>query len=105
LRNTGGGRKDKQAGNFVERNRLNTCGFINAAVDESLEAIGEAVSEHGRVIVTGCLGARADLVRDAHPEVLAVTGPHAYPELMKAVYTHLPPPQEPFASLLPPQVL
>jgi len=82
---------------------VNTCGFINAAVDESLEAIGEAVSEHGRVIVTGCLGVRADLVRDAHPEVLAVTGPHAYAELMHAVHTHLPPPRAPFASLLPPQ--
>jgi ribosomal protein S12 methylthiotransferase len=56
---------------------VNTCGFIDAAVEESLEAIGEALSENGRVIVTGCLGARADLVRDAHPEVLAVTGPHA----------------------------
>jgi ribosomal protein S12 methylthiotransferase len=56
---------------------VNTCGFIDAAVEESLEAIGEALSENGRVIVTGCLGARADRVRDAHPEVLAVTGPHA----------------------------
>jgi len=86
---------------------VNTCGFIDAAVDESLEAIGEAVSENGRVIVTGCLGARADLVRDAYPEVLAVTGPHAYAEVMDAVHTHLPPPsgsrQAPFTSLLPPQ--
>jgi ribosomal protein S12 methylthiotransferase len=68
---------------------VNTCGFIDAAVEESLEAIGEALSENGRVIVTGCLGARADLVRDAHPEVLAVTGPHAYQEGMEAVHRHL----------------
>jgi ribosomal protein S12 methylthiotransferase len=82
---------------------VNTCGFIDAAVDESLEAIGEAVSENGRVVVTGCLGARAELVRDAHPRVLAVTGPHAYAEVMEAVHAHLPPPEEPFTSLLPPQ--
>jgi ribosomal protein S12 methylthiotransferase len=82
---------------------VNTCGFIDAAVDESLEAIGEAVAENGRVIVTGCLGARAALVRDAHPRVLAVTGPHAYQEVMEAVHTHLPPPHEPFVSLIPPQ--
>jgi len=82
---------------------VNTCGFIDAAVDESLEAIGEAVSEHGRVIVTGCLGARAELVRDAHPQVLAVTGPHAYAEVIETVHTHLAPPEDPFTSLLPPQ--
>lgn len=82
---------------------INTCGFIDAAVDESLEAIGEAVSEHGRVIVTGCLGARAGLVQEAHPEVLAVTGPHAYADVMEAVHTYLPPPGDPFTSLLPPQ--
>ncbi len=82
---------------------VNTCGFIDAAVDESLEAIGEAVSEHGRVIVTGCLGARADLVRDAHPQVLAVTGPHAYAEVMAAVHAELPAPHDPFVSLVPPQ--
>ena len=85
---------------------VNTCGFIDAAVDESLQAIGEALSEHGRVIVTGCLGARAELVRDVHPQVLAVTGPHAYAEVMEAVHAHLPPPsspQDPFTSLLPPQ--
>ncbi len=82
---------------------INTCGFIDAAVDESLEAIGEALTENGRVIVTGCLGARADLVRATHPEVLAVTGPHAYREVMEAVHQHLPAPHEPFASLLPPQ--
>ena len=82
---------------------INTCGFIDAAVDESLDAIGEAVSEHGRVIVTGCLGARTNLVQDAHPDVLAVTGPHAYAEVMEAVHAHLPPPGDPFTSLLPPQ--
>ncbi len=82
---------------------INTCGFIDAAVEESLEAIGEALAENGRVIVTGCLGARAELVREAHPEVLAVTGPHAYQAVMDAVHTHLPPRQDPFTSLLPPQ--
>ncbi len=82
---------------------VNTCGFIDAAVDESLEAIGEAVTEHGRVIVTGCLGARADLVRDAHPQVLAVTGPHAYAEVMAAVHAELPAPHDPYVSLVPPQ--
>ena len=82
---------------------VNTCGFIDAAVDESLEAIGDALSEHGRVIVTGCLGARAQLVRDVHPQVLAVTGPHAYAQVLEAVHTHLPPPQDPFTGLVPPQ--
>ena len=82
---------------------VNTCGFIDAAVEESLAAIGEAVDEHGRVIVTGCLGARADLIRDSHPQVLAVTGPHAYAEVMDAVHMHLPPPDDPFTTLLPPQ--
>ena len=82
---------------------VNTCGFIDAAVDESLAAIGEALDENGRVIVTGCLGARAELIRDAHPNVLAVTGAHAYAEVMHAVHSHLPPPDHPFTSLLPPQ--
>jgi ribosomal protein S12 methylthiotransferase len=82
---------------------VNTCGFIDAAVDESLAAIGEAIDEHGRVIVTGCLGARAELIRDSHPQVLAVTGPHAYAEVMDAVHAHLPPPEDPFTSLVPPQ--
>jgi ribosomal protein S12 methylthiotransferase len=81
---------------------INTCGFIEAAVDESLGAIGEALTENGRVIVTGCLGARAGLVRDAYPGVLAVTGPHAYEDVMEAVHASLPPPQAPFESLLPP---
>jgi ribosomal protein S12 methylthiotransferase len=82
---------------------VNTCGFIDAAVDESLEAIGEALNENGRVIVTGCLGARGAVVRERHPEVLAVTGPHATEEVMAAVHTHLPQPHDPFTSLLPPQ--
>jgi ribosomal protein S12 methylthiotransferase len=82
---------------------VNTCGFIDAAVDESLEAIGEAVAENGRVVVTGCLGARADLVWQAHPKVLAVTGPHAYAEVMAAVHAQVLPPHDPFTSLLPPQ--
>jgi ribosomal protein S12 methylthiotransferase len=86
---------------------VNTCGFIDAAVEESLDVIGEALSEQGRVVVTGCLGARADLVRDTYPEVLAVTGPNAYAEVMDAVHVHLPlpanPPQDPFVNLLPPQ--
>lgn len=82
---------------------VNTCGFIDAAVEESLQAIGEALDEHGRVIVTGCLGANADTVREAHPAVLAVTGPHAYEEVMAVIHEHLPPPEHPFADLLPPQ--
>jgi len=82
---------------------VNTCGFIDAAVDESLAAIGEALDEHGRVIVTGCLGKRAELIRESHPQVLAVTGPHAYTEVMEAIHAHLPPPTDPFTSLLPPQ--
>ena len=81
---------------------VNTCGFIDAAVEESLEAIGEALEENGRVIVTGCLGKQAQRVRTAHPQVLAVTGPHAYAEVMEAVHAQLPAPHEPFSSLLPP---
>jgi ribosomal protein S12 methylthiotransferase len=84
---------------------VNTCGFIDAAVDESLEAIGEALAENGKVIVTGCLGARAEVVREAHPQVLAVTGPHATEEVMAAVHIHLPQPHDPHTSLIPPQGL
>lgn len=84
---------------------VNTCGFIDAAVEESLEAIGEALDENGRVIVTGCLGADAEKVRAAHPGVLAVTGPHAYEAVMRAVHAHLPPPHDPYTSLVPPQGL
>ena len=82
---------------------VNTCGFIDAAVAESLEAIGEALAENGRVIVTGCLGAKGDIVREAHPRVLAVTGPHALSEVMAAVHEHLPPLHDPFVDLVPPQ--
>ena len=82
---------------------VNTCGFIEAAVQESLDAIGEALSENGRVIVTGCLGAKGDVVRQTHPKVLAVTGPHALEEVMTAVHEHLPKPHDPFSDLVPPQ--
>src|SRR6267142_2893562 len=82
---------------------VNTCGFIESAVRESLDAIGEALEENGRVIVTGCLGAKGDLVREAHPNVLAVTGPHALQEVMTAVHEHLPKPHDPFSDLVPPQ--
>jgi ribosomal protein S12 methylthiotransferase len=82
---------------------VNTCGFIDAAVEESLEAIGEALAANGKVIVTGCLGARDDVVRGAHPKVLAVTGPHAAGEVMAAVHEHLPKPHDPFTDLVPPQ--
>jgi len=83
---------------------VNTCGFIDAAVEESLSAIGEALAENGRVIVTGCLGAKEGgaFVRAAHPKVLAVTGPHAASEVMAAVREHLPKPHDPFVDLLPP---
>jgi ribosomal protein S12 methylthiotransferase len=84
---------------------VNTCGFIDAAVAESLDAIGEALAENGKVIVTGCLGAKdgGAFVRDAHPRVLAVTGPHAAAAVMAAVHVHLPKPHDPFADLVPPQ--
>ena len=82
---------------------INTCGFIDAAVEESLDAIGEALAENGRVVVTGCLGAKADLVRQAHPQVLAVTGPHATDAVMAAIHAHVPKPHDPFVDLVPPQ--
>ncbi len=81
---------------------VNTCGFIDAAVEESLDAIGEALRENGKVLVTGCLGARENVVMDAHPQVLAVTGPHAAEEVMGHVHAHLPKPHDPFADLVPP---
>ncbi|HEB67284.1 MAG TPA: 30S ribosomal protein S12 methylthiotransferase RimO, partial [Gammaproteobacteria bacterium] len=81
---------------------VNTCGFIDEAVEESLEAIGEALDENGKVIVTGCLGARGDVVQKAHPNVLAVTGPHALDEVMRAVHAHLPKPHDPYTDLVPP---
>lgn len=82
---------------------VNTCGFIDSAVTESLDAIGEALQQNGKVIVTGCLGAKQDVVRDAHPNVLAVTGPHALEEVMQAVHANLPKPHDPFEDLVPPQ--
>ncbi|GAB2181682.1 30S ribosomal protein S12 methylthiotransferase RimO [Denitratisoma sp. agr-D3] len=82
---------------------VNTCGFIDAAVEESLEAIGEALAENGKVIVTGCLGAKGDIVKQTHPSVLAVTGPHAAQEVMEAVHAHLPPEHDPYVDLVPPQ--
>ena len=86
---------------------VNTCGFIDSAVEESLAAIGEALAENGKVIVTGCLGARknadgSDLIQSIHPKVLAVTGPHATQEVMQAIHLHLPKPHDPFTDLLPP---
>ena len=81
---------------------VNTCGFIDSAVEESLDAIGEAIAENGRVVVTGCLGAREAEIRLQHPSVLAVTGAHAYEAVMDAVHAHLPPPTLPFDDLLPP---
>ncbi|OGI39785.1 MAG: ribosomal protein S12 methylthiotransferase [Candidatus Muproteobacteria bacterium RBG_16_62_13] len=80
---------------------VNTCGFIDSAVEESLEAIGEALDANGRVIVTGCLGAKGDIVRQTHPKVLAVTGPHALDEVMTAVHAHLPKPHDPWTDLVP----
>jgi ribosomal protein S12 methylthiotransferase len=80
---------------------VNTCGFLDSARDESLEAIGEALNENGKVIVTGCLGAEASVITDRHPGVLAVTGPHQYEQVMTAVHTHLPAPDHPFVSLVP----
>jgi ribosomal protein S12 methylthiotransferase len=82
---------------------VNTCGFIDSAVAESLEAIGEALQENGKVIVTGCLGAKGDIVRNAHPKVLAVTGPHATDEVMEAVHHHLPRLHDPYSDLVPSQ--
>ena len=82
---------------------VNTCGFVDAAVEESLEVIGDALAENGRVIVTGCLGVREDEIRSRHPGVLAVTGPHAYEEVVGRIHDHLPRPHDPFTSLVPAQ--
>ncbi len=82
---------------------VNTCGFIDDAIEESLEAIGEAMAENGKVIVTGCLGVRSEMIRSAHPGVLAVTGPQQYEEVVDAVHAHLPPQHDPFLDLVPPQ--
>ena len=81
---------------------VNTCGFIDAAVEESLDTIGEALKENGKVIVTGCLGVKEDEIRELHPNVLAITGPHAYETVVEQVHEHLPKPQHnPFADLIP----
>jgi ribosomal protein S12 methylthiotransferase len=82
---------------------VNTCGFIDSAVAESLEAIGEALQENGKVIVTGCLGAKGDIVQKTHPKVLAVTGPHETDAVMNAVHQHLPKLHDPYTDLVPPQ--
>ena len=82
---------------------VNTCGFLDSAKAESLDAIGEALTENGRVIVTGCLGAEEDYIRGTHPSVLAVTGPHQYEQVLDAVHTAVPPAPDPFVDLLPPQ--
>ncbi|MEQ8558667.1 MAG: 30S ribosomal protein S12 methylthiotransferase RimO [Henriciella sp.] len=80
---------------------VNTCGFLDSARDESLEAIGEAIEANGKVIVTGCLGAEPEVIQKAHPKVLAVTGPHQYEQVMEAVHTHLTPPPDAFTDLVP----
>jgi ribosomal protein S12 methylthiotransferase len=86
---------------------VNTCGFIDAAVRESLDAIGEALAENGKVVVTGCLGVKQQLIKDAHPTVLAITGPHDTPAVMKAVHAYFgkmrPQPHDPYTDLVPPQ--
>jgi ribosomal protein S12 methylthiotransferase len=82
---------------------VNTCGFIDSAVDESLDAIGEALEQNGKVIVTGCLGARPERILERHPKVLKVTGPQAYEDVLGAVHEHLPPKHDPFVDLVPPQ--
>jgi ribosomal protein S12 methylthiotransferase len=82
---------------------VNTCGFIDAAVDESLDAIGEALAQNGKVIVTGCLGAQPQKILDRHPQVLKITGPQRYEEVVASVHEHLPPQHEPFLDLIPPQ--
>jgi ribosomal protein S12 methylthiotransferase len=82
---------------------VNTCGFIDSAVAESLDAIGEALQENGKVIVTGCLGKRAELIRTAHPDVLSISGPQDYASVMSAVHEVLPPKHDPFVDLVPPQ--
>ncbi len=82
---------------------VNTCGFIDSAVEESLDSIGEALAKNGKVIVTGCLGARADEILARHPQVLEITGAHALEEVVSAVHKHLPPLHDPYTSLVPPQ--
>ena len=85
---------------------VNTCGFIDSAVQESLEAIGEALTENGKVIVTGCLGAKVDQIREVHPKVLEITGPHSYEQVLEHVHHYVPKPKHnPFLSLVPEQVV
>ena len=82
---------------------VNTCGFIDSAVEESLGSIGEAIAKNGKVIVTGCLGSRDNTIREQHPQVLEITGAHALEEVVSAVHKHLPPQHDPFLSLVPPE--
>jgi ribosomal protein S12 methylthiotransferase len=82
---------------------INTCGFIDSAIKESLDTIKEAMVENGRVIVTGCLGAKANIIKEACPDVLHISGAHAYEDVISAVHMHLPPPADPFTQLIPPQ--
>ena len=82
---------------------VNTCGFIDSAVEESLGSIGEAIAKNGKVIVTGCLGSRDNTIREKHPQVLEITGAHALEEVVSAVHKHLPPQNDPFVSLVPPE--
>lgn len=82
---------------------INTCGFVESAIEESLQAIQEAMTINGKVIVTGCLGAKADKIREVCPDVLHISGPHAYEEVVRAVHRHVPPPKDPFMQLIPPQ--
>lgn len=93
------------SGNYQDSDLVvvNTCGFIDSAVQESLDSIGEALAENGKVIVTGCLGAKGNIVKQTHPKVLAVTGPHSIDQVMEAVHTHLPRPHDPHMDLVPPQ--
>ncbi|HHG90466.1 MAG TPA: 30S ribosomal protein S12 methylthiotransferase RimO [Devosia sp.] len=84
---------------------VNTCGFIDSAKAESLEAIGEAISENGKVVVTGCLGIEEDMIRKVHPKVLAVSGPHQYSQVVEAVHSVVPPVHDPFVDLVPPEGL
>lgn len=81
---------------------INTCGFIDDAVNESLETIGDALNENGKVIVTGCLGAKHDLIKNTHPQVLAITGPDSTDEVMAIVHRYLPPQHDPYSDLVPP---
>src|SRR6478672_13429916 len=82
---------------------VNTCGFIDSAVAESLDAIGEAMAENGKVIVTGCLGKKPEVIRASHPDVLSISGPQDYASVMTAVHSALPPRHDPFLDLVPPQ--